>query len=52
MGPIVVAEVHGVLDRMAAFSERVRSGRWQGHTDRPIKAIVKHGDRLAPISDR
>ena len=44
-GTDVVAEMHGVLDRMAAFSERVRSGRWQGHTARPINAIVKHGDR-------
>jgi glucose-6-phosphate isomerase len=51
-GTDVVADVHGVLDRMAAFSERVRSGEWQGHTGRPIKAIVNigiGGSDLGPV---
>jgi glucose-6-phosphate isomerase len=51
-GTDVVAQVHGVLDRMSAFSEQVRSGQWQGHTGRPIKAIVNigiGGSDLGPV---
>ncbi|MDX6552080.1 MAG: glucose-6-phosphate isomerase, partial [Gaiellales bacterium] len=36
-GVDVVAQVHEVLDRMAAFSDHVRSGTWTGHTGRPIR---------------
>src|ERR1700689_2543009 len=36
-GVDVVPEVHVVLDKMAAFSERVRSGEWKGHTGKSIK---------------
>jgi len=39
----VVPDVHEVLDRMAGFAEQVRSGRWLGHTGRPIKNIVNIG---------
>lgn len=42
-GENVVPAVHAVLDKMAAFSERVRSGEWTGHTGRPIKNIVNIG---------
>ncbi|MCX4968648.1 glucose-6-phosphate isomerase [Streptomyces sp. NBC_00654] len=42
-GENVVPAVHAVLDRMAAFSERIRSGQWAGHTGRPIKNIVNIG---------
>src|ERR1700760_4037054 len=35
-GVNVVAEVHEVLDRMGAFTDRVRSGDWKGHTGKPI----------------
>ncbi len=42
-GENVVPGVHAVLDRMAAFSERIRSGEWTGHTGRPIKNIVNIG---------
>lgn len=42
-GTDVVAQVHGVLDRTSAFSERVRSGQWKRHTGGPIKAIVNIG---------
>ncbi|WP_418961333.1 glucose-6-phosphate isomerase [Streptomyces tritici] len=42
-GENVVPGVHAVLDRMAAFSERVRSGAWTGHTGRPIRNIVNVG---------
>ncbi|WNI32609.1 glucose-6-phosphate isomerase [Streptomyces sp. ITFR-6] len=42
-GENVVPAVHAVLDRMAAFSDRVRSGEWTGHTGRPIKNIVNIG---------
>ncbi|MGW6919517.1 glucose-6-phosphate isomerase [Kitasatospora sp. NPDC054939] len=42
-GENVVPGVHAVLDRMAAFAERIRSGEWRGHTGRPIKAVVNIG---------
>ena len=42
-GVDVVAEVHGVLDRMAAFCDRVRSGEWTGHTGKPIRNVVNIG---------
>jgi glucose-6-phosphate isomerase len=51
-GADVVAEVHAVLDRMAAFSERVRSGLWLGHTGRRIRAVVSigiGGSDLGPV---
>jgi glucose-6-phosphate isomerase len=36
-GKNVVPEVHAVLDKMAAFAERVRSGAWKGHTGKRIR---------------
>ncbi len=42
-GQDVVADVHEVLDRMAAFSEQVRSGRWRGHTGKRITRVVNIG---------
>jgi glucose-6-phosphate isomerase len=51
-GVDVVAEVHGVLDRMAAFADRVRSGEWLGHTGQPIKNVVNigiGGSDLGPV---
>ena len=39
-GVDVVANVHEVLDRMAAFADRVRSGEWKGHTGKPIRNVV------------
>ena len=51
-GVDVVKEVHEVLDRMAAFSDRVRSGEWRGHTDRPIRNVVNigiGGSDLGPV---
>jgi glucose-6-phosphate isomerase len=42
-GVDVVKEVHGTLDRMAGFCERVRSGEWRGHTGRPIRNVVNVG---------
>jgi glucose-6-phosphate isomerase len=42
-GHDVVAGVHEVLDRMAAFSERVRSGSWTGATGRRIRNVVNIG---------
>ncbi|WP_327269870.1 glucose-6-phosphate isomerase [Streptomyces sp. NBC_01218] len=42
-GENVVPAVHAVLDKMAGFAERVRSGEWTGHTGRPIKNIVNIG---------
>ena len=51
-GTDVVAEVHEVLDRMAAFSDSVRSGAWRGHTGRPIRTVVNigiGGSDLGPV---
>jgi glucose-6-phosphate isomerase len=51
-GVDVVAQVHEVLERMAAFSERVRSGEWKGHTGLPIRNVVNigiGGSDLGPV---
>ncbi len=42
-GENVVPAVHEVLDRMAAFADRVRSGAWTGHTGKRIRTIVNIG---------
>ena len=51
-GENVVSAVHQVLDRMAAFADRVRSGGWTGHTGRRIRNIVNigiGGSDLGPV---
>jgi len=51
-GQNVVPEVHEVLDRMAAFSERVRSGEWKGHSGKRIRNVVNigiGGSDLGPV---
>jgi glucose-6-phosphate isomerase len=51
-GENVVPQVHAVLDRMADFSTRVRSGAWTGHTGQPIRNIVNigiGGSDLGPV---
>ncbi|MET8513936.1 glucose-6-phosphate isomerase [Streptomyces sp. NPDC005077] len=42
-GENVVPAVHAVLDKMAAFADRIRSGEWTGHTGKRIKNIVNIG---------
>ncbi|MGV2917758.1 glucose-6-phosphate isomerase [Streptomyces alfalfae] len=42
-GENVVPEVHTVLDKMSAFSEKIRSGEWTGHTGKRIKNVVNVG---------
>src|SRR5580700_9559042 len=42
-GVDVVSEVHGVLHKMAAFSDRVRGGEWKGHTGKRIKNVINVG---------
>ncbi|MET8783064.1 glucose-6-phosphate isomerase [Streptomyces sp. NPDC004589] len=42
-GENVVPQVHAVLDKMAAFADRVRSGEWTGHTGKRIKNVVNVG---------
>ncbi|WP_461715669.1 glucose-6-phosphate isomerase, partial [Streptomyces sp. DSM 41036] len=42
-GENVVPAVHAVLDRMADFADRVRSGEWTGHTGRRIRNVVNIG---------
>ena len=42
-GRNVVADVHAVLDRMASFADRIRSGEWAGFTGKRIRTIVNIG---------
>ncbi|WP_318218085.1 glucose-6-phosphate isomerase [Streptomyces sp. SCL15-6] len=42
-GENVVPAVHAVLDKMAAFAERIRSGEWKGHTGKRIRNVVNVG---------
>ncbi len=42
-GVDVVREVHATLERMSQFAERVRSGKWTGHTGKPIRNVVNIG---------
>ncbi len=63
-GRNVVPDVHGVLDRMAAFADKIRDGSWKGHTGKRIRNVINIGiggsylgpemaDRaLRPYSDR
>ncbi len=51
-GENVVPEVHAVLDKMAVFCERVRSGQWKGYNGKPIRNIVNigiGGSDLGPV---
>ena len=51
-GQDVVADVHGVLDKMSAFAQRVRSGEWKGYTGREIETVVNigiGGSDLGPV---
>ena len=51
-GTDVVAQVHEVLDRMANFANRVRSGEWKGYTGKPIKNVINigiGGSDLGPV---
>ena len=48
----VVADVHAVLDRMAVFSNAVRSGEWRSYMGRPIRNVVNigiGGSDLGPV---
>jgi glucose-6-phosphate isomerase len=51
-GEDVVPSVHAVLDKMAAFAERVRSGAWKGHTGKRIRNVINigiGGSDLGPV---
>jgi glucose-6-phosphate isomerase len=51
-GEDVVPRVHAVLDKMADFSNRVRSGKWKGHTGKPIRNVINigiGGSDLGPV---
>ena len=51
-GQNVVPEVHAVLDKMAAFAHRLRSGEWRGHRGNSIKNVINigiGGSDLGPV---
>ena len=51
-GKNVVPEVHAVLDRMADFANRLRSGEWKGHTGKRIRNVINvgiGGSDLGPV---
>src|SRR6266850_2098073 len=51
-GEDVVLQVHAVLDKMADFSNRVRSGAWKGHTGKRIRNVINigiGGSDLGPV---
>ncbi len=51
-GTNVVPDVHAVLDKMADFANRVRSGQWKGHTGKRIKNVINigiGGSDLGPV---
>ena len=51
-GENVVPSVHAVLDRLAAFATRVRSGEWKGHTGKRIRNVINigiGGSDLGPV---
>ncbi|HXW90772.1 MAG TPA: glucose-6-phosphate isomerase [Terriglobales bacterium] len=51
-GKNVVPEVHAVLDKMADFCEKLRSGAWKGHTGKRIRNVVNigiGGSDLGPV---
>jgi glucose-6-phosphate isomerase len=51
-GKNVVPEVHAVLDKMAAFANRIRKGTWKGHTGKRIRNIINigiGGSDLGPV---
>ena len=51
-GENVVPQVHAVLDKMADFCHRVRSGAWKGHTGKRIRNIINigiGGSDLGPV---
>jgi glucose-6-phosphate isomerase len=51
-GKNVVPDVHAVLDRMADFANRVRSGAWKGHTGKRIRNVINigiGGSDLGPV---
>ncbi|MDT7813325.1 MAG: glucose-6-phosphate isomerase [Acidobacteriaceae bacterium] len=51
-GVDVVPAVHAVLDKMAAFADRVRSGAWKGHTGKRIRNVINigiGGSDLGPV---
>jgi glucose-6-phosphate isomerase len=51
-GEDVVPAVHAVLDKMAAFADRVRNGAWKGHTGKRIRNVINigiGGSDLGPV---
>ena len=51
-GEDIVPQVHAVLEKMADFSTRLRSGEWKGYTGKPIRNVINvgiGGSNLGPV---
>jgi len=51
-GENVVPQVQSVLDKMAAFAKRVRSGQWKGHSGKRVRNVINigiGGSDLGPV---
>ncbi len=51
-GENITPGIHAVLDKMTAFSKRVRSGEWKGYTGKRIKNVINigiGGSDLGPV---
>ena len=51
-GKDVIPQVHAVLEKMADFSDKLRSGEWRGHTGKPIVNVINvgiGGSDLGPV---
>jgi glucose-6-phosphate isomerase len=51
-GEDVIPGVHAVVDKMASFADKVRSGQWKGHTGKPIRNVINigiGGSDLGPV---
>ena len=51
-GEDIVPQVHAVLEKMADFSNRLRSGQWKGYTGKPIRNVINigiGGSDLGPV---
>ncbi|NOY49357.1 MAG: glucose-6-phosphate isomerase [Chlorobi bacterium] len=51
-GKNIVPDIHSVLDKMSAFADKIRNGKWKGYSGKPIKNIINigiGGSDLGPV---